>query len=459
MNDQDTATSAQLADVDYTPPVGQAIPLGIQHVLAMFAGNITVPLLIALAAGPQYITVLIQIALLAAGVATLIQTVGIGPIGSRLPVVQGTSFAYVGILTAALKGGASLAAVFGASIVGGIFQMILGYFIPQIRKFIPPLVSGIVVMTIGFTLIPVGVKYSAGCGAYPAAFCEKIGFGDASNWLMALFVIIVTLLLRRYGKGIWSAASIFIGLCIGYLVAIPLGMVNPKKVEAIGAADWIGLPGTHFGLDFTSSAAIGLMGLMIIMAFITTIETVGDISGITMGGANREATDKELKGGIMADGLGSAVVALFGGLPNTSYSQNVGLVSYTKVMSRHVVTIGAIFLILAGLVPKLAAVVAALPQPVLGGATVVMFGMIASAGMKLVAQAGFNSRNMLIVAVSLGLGLGLWQVDQFARVAGFGPIPADQFASWSVPLFVSGIVVSGIIAAILNAFMPEESDA
>lgn len=368
-NDQDTATSAQLTDVDYTPPMGQAIPLGIQHVLAMFAGNITVPLVIALAAGPQYITVLIQIALLAAGVATLIQTVGIGPIGSRLPVVQGTSFAYVGILTAALKGGASLAAVFGASIVGGIFQMILGYFIPQIRRFIPPLVSGIVVMTIGFTLIPVGVKYSAGCGAYPAAFCEKIGFGDANNWLMALFVIIVTLLLRRYGKGISSAASIFIGLCIGYLVAIPLGMLNPKKVEAIGAADWIGLPGTHFGLDFTSSAAIGLMGLMIIMAFITTIETVGDISGITMGGANREATDKELKGGIMADGLGSAVVALFGGLPNTSYSQNVGLVSYTKVMSRHVVTIGAIFLILAGLVPKLAAVVAALPEPVLGGSS------------------------------------------------------------------------------------------
>lgn len=368
-NDQDTATSAQLTDVDYTPPMGQAIPLGIQHVLAMFAGNITVPLVIALAAGPQYITVLIQIALLAAGVATLIQTVGIGPIGSRLPVVQGTSFAYVGILTAALKGGASLAAVFGASIVGGIFQMILGYFIPQIRRFIPPLVSGIVVMTIGFTLIPVGVKYSAGCGAYPAAFCEKIGFGDANNWLMALFVIIVTLLLRRYGKGISSAASIFIGLCIGYLVAIPLGMLNPKKVEAIGAADWIGLPGTHFGLDFTSSAAIGLMGLMIIMAFITTIETVGDISGITMGGANREATDKELKGGIMADGLGSAVVALFGGLPNTSYSQNVGLVSYTKVMSRHVVTVGAIFLILAGLVPKLAAVVAALPEPVLGGSS------------------------------------------------------------------------------------------
>ena len=456
MSDQETVDPAILADAEYMPPMTQAIPLGIQHVLAMFAGNITVPLLIALAAGPQYISVLIQIALLAAGVATLIQTVGIGPVGSRLPVVQGTSFAYLGILIGALKSGATLAAVFGASIVGGIFQMILGYFIPQIRKFIPPLVSGVVVMTIGFTLIPVGVKYSAGCGAYPASFCGKIGFGDLSNWAMAIFVIIVTILIRRYGKGIWSTASIFFGLVVGYIVAFPFGLVSSKKLAAIGTADWVGLPDQHFGLDFTSSAAIGLMGLMIIMAFITTIETVGDISGITMGGANREPTDKELKGGIMADGLGSAVVALFGGLPNTSYSQNVGLVSYTKVMSRHVVSIGAIFLILAGLVPKLAAVIAALPEPVLGGAAVVMFGMIASAGMKLVGQSGFSTRNMLIVAISMGLGLGLWQVNQLAKAAGFGPIPPSSFVDWSIPLFVSGIVVAGIVAALLNAFMAEE---
>ena len=456
MSDQVTMDPAKLADTEYTPPMAQAIPLGIQHVLAMFAGNVTVPLLIALAAGgPQLITPLVQIALLAAGVATLIQTIGIGPIGSRLPVVQGTSFAYLGILIGALKSGATLAAVFGASLIGGIFQMILGYFIPQIRKFIPPLVSGVVVMTIGFTLLPVGIKYSAGCGAYPAPFC-KAGFGSLSNWGMALLVIIVTLLIRRYGKGIWSAASIFFGLVIGYIVAFPLGMVNGKALAKVGTSKWFGFPDQHFGLDFTSPAAVSLIGLMVIMAFITTIETVGDISGITMGGANREPTDKELKGGIMADGLGSAVVALFGGLPNTSYSQNVGLVSYTKVMSRHVVTIGAIFLILAGLVPKLAAVVAALPSPVLGGAAVVMFGMIAAAGMKLVGQSGFSTRNMLIVAISVGLGVGLWQVDQLGKLAGFGPIPKSSFVDWSIPLFVSGIVVSGVVAALLNAFMTDE---
>ena len=449
----------QLRDPDYRPPMVEAVPLGIQHVLAMFAGNITVPLLIALAAGPEYITVLVQIALLAAGIATLIQTIGIGPVGARLPIVQGTSFAYVGILTAAIKGGATLAAVFGASLVGGLFQMILGQFIPQIRKLIPALVSGVVVMTIGFTLLPVGIKYSAGCGAYPAPFCEAAGFGHASNWAMALFVIVVILLVRRYGRGVWSTSSVFIGLAVGYLAAIPFGMVDADAAAKISTAAWIGLPDRWFGLEFTTSAALGLMGLMIIMAFITTIETVGDISGITAGGADREPTDRELKGGIMADGLGSAVVALFGGLPNTSYSQNVGLVSFTRMMSRHVVTAGAVFLILCGLVPKLAAVIGAMPQPVLGGAAIVMFGLIVSAGLKLIARSGLTTRNMLIAAISLGLGMGLWQVEQLARAAGFGPLPLDVLPSWSVPLFVSGIVVSGVTAALLNAVLREDEVA
>ena len=449
----------QLRDPDYRPPMVEAVPLGIQHVLAMFAGNITVPLLIALAAGPEYITVLVQIALLAAGVSTLIQTIGIGPVGARLPIVQGTSFAYVGILTAAIKGGATLAAVFGASLVGGLFQMVLGQFIPQIRKLIPALVSGVVVMTIGFTLLPVGIKYSAGCGAYPAPFCEAAGFGSASNWAMALFVIVVILLVRRYGRGAWSTSSVFVGLVVGYLAAVPFGMVAPDAAAKVSSAAWIGLPDRWFGLEFTTSAALGLMGLMVIMAFITTIETVGDISGITAGGADREPTDRELKGGIMADGFGSAVVALFGGLPNTSYSQNVGLVSFTRMMSRHVVTAGAVFLILCGLVPKLAAVIGAMPQPVLGGAAIVMFGLIVSAGLKLVARSGLTTRNMLIAAISLGLGLGLWQVEQLARAAGFGPLPLDVLPSWSVPLFVSGIVVSGVTAALLNAVLREDETA
>ena len=354
--------------------------------------------------------------------------------------MQGTSFAYVGILTSAIKSGATLAAVFGASLVGGLFQIILGQFIPQIRKLIPALVSGVVVMTIGFTLLPVGIKYSAGCGAYPAPFCEAAGFGSASNWAMALFVIVGILLFRRYGRGVWSTSSVFAGLVVGYLVAIPFGMVNPDAAAKISSAPWVGLPDHWFGLEFTTSTALGLIGLMIIMAFITTIETVGDISGITAGGADREPTDRELKGGIMADGLGSAVVALFGGLPNTSYSQNVGLVSFTRMMSRHVVTVGAVFLVLCGLIPKLAAVIGAMPQPVLGGAAIVMFGLIVSAGLRLVARSGLTARNMLIAAISLGLGMGLWQVEQLARArrdsdrcptsCRRGPCPCSCPGSW-----------------------------
>jgi NCS2 family nucleobase:cation symporter-2 len=234
-------------------------------------------------------------------------------------------------------------------------------------------------------------------------------------------------------------------MAIGYGVAIALGMVSDQKLDDIGQASWIGLPDTYFGLEFTTPAAIALIGLMCIMAFITTIETIGDISGVTMGGAGREPTDRELKGGIMADGLGSAIVAPFGGLPNTSYSQNVGLIAYTRVMSRHVVTIGAIFLILCGLLPKLAAVISAMPEPVLGGAAVVMFGMILSVGMKLVGQ-----------AVSLGLGIGLWQVDQLAKLADFGPLAAETLPAWALPLLVSGIVVAGLSAALLNALLPED---
>ena len=301
------ASENMLQDPNYRPPLAEAVPLGIQHVLAMFAGNITVPLLIALAAGPEYIAVLVQIALLAAGVATLIQTIVIGPVGSRLPVVQGTSFAYVGILTAAIKSGATMAAVFGASLAGGLIQMVLGYFIPQVRKFIPALVSGVVVMTIGFTLLPVGIKYAAGCGAYPAPFCEQAGFGSASNWAMALFVIIITLLIRRYGRGVWSSASIFIGLVIGYLLAIPFGMVDGKMAAAIAEAAWVGLPDTWFGLEFTSTAAISLIGLMIHYLYRDRGRHLGHYDGRRQPRADRPGAEGRHHGGRTRHRGGGAV--------------------------------------------------------------------------------------------------------------------------------------------------------
>ncbi|MBK20057.1 MAG: uracil permease [Rhodospirillaceae bacterium] len=432
----DNATPEQLKDPDYQPPLGQAIPLGIQHVLAMFAGNVTVPIIIAgaagLAGGDKVL--LIQMAMVFAGVATLIQTIGIGPVGARLPIVQGTSFAFIPVMIPIVKG-AGIGAVFGATIVGGIFHFIIGTFIGKLRKYLPPLVTGIVVMSIGLALIPVGVKYAAG-GAGP--FIKD--FGAWYHLTLAAVVIVVTLGVKFWFKGFMSAAAVLIGLIVGYLVAIPMGMVDFARV---GSAAWFALPDpTHFSLEFNAAAIIA----MCLMTLVSAVETVGDISGVTKGGADREATDKEISGGTMADGLGTAIAGFFGAMPNTSYSQNVGLVALTGMMSRYVVTCGAIFLILAGLIPKVGAVIAVMPNAVLGGAAIIMFGMIASAGLRLLGEVAMNRRNMVIVALSLGIGLGLAAVPK-----AIGIFPQELKM-----LLVSGLFTSALVAIVLNIVLPEE---
>ena len=231
-----------------------------------------------------------------------------------------------------------------------------------------------------------------------------------------------------------------IGLVVGYVAAIPFGMVNFSNVAS---AQWIAIPEVmKYGFDFQTAAILG----MCIIAVVSAIETIGDINGITKGGANRDATDKEISGGTMADGLGSAIASLFGGMPNTSYSQNVGLVAMTGVMSRHVVTIGAIFLIAAGLIPKIGALVAAMPNPVLGGAAIVMFGMITGAGIKLLNDVNMNRRNMMIIALSLAIGLGLKSVPE-----------AVKFAPQTLKiLLTSGLFPAALIAVVLNLLLPEE---
>lgn len=432
----DLATAEQLKDPDYKPPLGQATVLGIQHVLAMFAGNVTVPIIIAgvagLSGGDKVF--LIQMAMVFAGLATLIQTIGIGPVGARLPIVQGTSFAFIPVMIPIVKT-AGIGAVFGAAIVGGIFHFCIGTFIGKLRKYLPPIVTGIVVMSIGLALIPVGIKYAAG-GAGP--FIKD--FGAWYHLTLAMIVIVVTIGIKFWFKGFASAAAVLIGLIVGYLVAIPMGMVNFAQV---GAAAWFALPDpTHFTLQFNIAAIIA----MCLMTLVSAVETVGDISGITKGGADREATDKEIAGGTMADGLGTAIAGFFGAMPNTSYSQNVGLIALTGMMSRYVVTCGAVFLVLAGLVPKIGAVISVMPNAVLGGAAIIMFGMIAGAGLKLLNDVNMNRRNMVIVALSLGIGLGLATVPKAV-----GIFPAEIKM-----LLVSGLFVSALVAITLNIILPEE---
>lgn len=440
-------TAEQLRDPDYSPPIINAIPLGIQHVLAMFASNVTPAIIIAGAAGFGFGTegvfdliYMIQMAMLFAGIATLFQTIGMGPIGARLPVVQGTSFAFLPIMIplVAGQGVEAMAALMCGVMVGGLFHFSLGTFIGKLRFALPPLVTGLVVLMIGLSLISVGIQYAA--GGVPAQGTEE--FGSLQNWGVALTVIFVTLGFKFFAKGMWSIAAILIGLIAGYIVAFALGMVS---FDNIGRAGWFMLPQPfHFGFEFSLTAIIGF-GLM---GIISAIETVGDVSGITKGGAGREATDKEISGATFADGLGTGVAGLFGGLPNTSFSQNVGLIAMTGVMSRRVVTYGAIFLIICGLVPKVGAIISTVPIEVLGGGVIVMFGMVAAAGISMLADVNWNRRNMVIFAVALSIGLGLQLV----------PGALQHLPGTLGTLLTSGLLPAAFIAIVLNLVLPEELD-
>lgn len=425
---------------DETPPLARAIPLGIQHVLAMFASNVTPSIIIAgvagLAGGDKIY--LIQMAMLFAGIATLIQTVGMGPVGARLPIMQGTSFAFVPVMIPIAKG-AGMGAVLGGALIGGLFHLVLGAFIGKLRRFFPPLVTGVVVLFIGLYLIPVGIKYAAG-GVWLMNNKPEL-FGGFNHWGLALLVVFTTLGIKFFVRGFMSISAALVGLVVGYVVAAAIGMVN---FENVGKAAWFAVPKPFaYGFEVNAAAVIS----MCLISIVSAIETVGDISGITKGGAGREATDKEIGGGTMADGAGTAIAAVFGGLPNTSFSQNVGLIAMTGVMSRHVVTIGAIFLVVCGLIPKLGAIIAAMPQAVLGGGVIVMFGMVASAGLNMLSEVKMNRRNMMIIAVSLSFGLGLQTV----------PEALNHLNSTVKLLLASGLLPAAALAIGLNLLLPEEN--
>jgi xanthine permease len=449
-DDASFATREQRRDPDFMPPLAQAIPLGIQHVLAMFVSNVTPAIIVAGAAGfgfgsnspdfPEMIY-LIQMSMFFAGIATLFQTIGFGPVGAKLPIVQGTSFAFIPIMIplVAGKGVEALPALFGGVLIGGLFHALLGTFIGRIRFALPPLVTGLVVLMIGLALVQVGIKYAA--GGVPAM--GKPEFGSAQNWGIALFVIIVTLGFKFFTKGMLSVGAVLVGLIAGYILAFSLGMVNFANV---GKAAVFALPDPfHFGFEFSMAAVVGFC----FMAFVSAVETVGDVSGITKGGAGREATDREISGATYADGVGSAVAGLFGALPNTSFSQNVGLIAMTGVMSRHVVTLGAILLIVCGLIPKAGAVIATVPIEVLGGGVIVMFGMVCSAGVSMLSGVTWNSRNMVIFAVSLGVGLGLQMV----------PEALQHVPQTPKVLLASGILPAAFMAIILNLVLPDETSS
>jgi xanthine permease len=448
MTDSSIGTPDQLRDPNYTPPLAKAIPLGIQHVLAMFVSNVTPAIIVCGAAGIGFgsdqgalgfpdMNYMIQMSMLFAGIATLFQTVGFGPVGARLPIVQGTSFAFLPVMIPAVvgMGAAGLGGLMTGVMIGGIFHFFIGTFIGKIRFALPPLVTGLIVLMIGLALVKVGIQYAA--GGVPKMGTED--FGTMAMWLPALVVIFVTLGVKFFMKGMMSVAAVLVGIIAGYIVAYFMGQVDFSK---IGFAANFALPNPfRWGFELNWAIIIG----MCLMAVVSAIETVGDVSGITKGGAGREATDKEITGATFADGLGTAIAGVFGGLPNTSFSQNVGLIAMTGVMSRHVVTIGAIFLIVAGLIPKVGAVINTVPINVLGGGVIVMFGMVAAAGISMLSDVVWNKRNMVIFAVALSVGLGL-QLE---------PSALQHTGKTLQILLTSGLLPAAIIAIVLNLLLPE----
>jgi len=437
-------TPQQARDPQHFPGFAVAIPLGIQHVLAMFVSNMTPAIIVAGAAGfgygskdPSEMIYLIQMAMLFAGVATLIQTIGVGPAGARLPIVQGTSFAFLPIMIpiVAGQGRAAMAALTTAALCGGLFHTCLSFLVGRIRFALPPMVVGLVVLMIGVSLMRIGVEYAA--GGVPAQGTAAYGAGE--SWLLAGIVVAVTLGLSFYGRGIWSTAAVLIGLIAGYAAAAVMGKVSLAPVAAAG---WFMLPTPfHFGFAISISAIAGFC----LMGFISAIESIGAVSAICEGTAGRPATNRELIGATCADGVGTAIAGVFGAMPNTSFSQNVGLIAITGVMSRHVVTIGAVFLVLCGLAPKIGAAIITIPIEVLGGGVIVMFGMVASAALSILSEVPWTQRNMLIFGVALSVSLGLE-----LEPATIGHLPETLRI-----LLTSGVLPAALIAVMLNLIVPD----
>ena len=445
-------------------PLKQAIPLGLQHVLAMFVGNLTPLLIICGACGISgseefaHLQVsLLQNAMFVAGVVTLVQLYAIGPIGGKVPIIMGTSSGFIGVFKSVadtMGGGvATYGAIMGASIIGGLFEGVLGAFIKPLRKFFPSVVTGTVVLSIGLSLISVGVN-SFGGGS------SAKDFGSAENLLLALFVLIVILMVKHWTKGLASNSAILIGIIAGYAAAVIMGLLLPNSgITADGAeytkawvlnwnkvaeASWISIP--EF-LPVRPVFDVRAIAPIIIMFIVTAVETVGDISGVIEGGMDREATDKELSGGVICDGIGSSFAALFGILPNTSFSQNVGLVTMTKIVNRTALASGAVFLILCGLIPKLGAIISIMPQAVLGGAAVMMFSSIVVSGIQLITKEHMTPRDLTIVSVALGVGYGMG-----ANTAILAQTPQ------AVQLIFggSGIVPAALVAILLNLLLPKD---
>ena len=432
---------ASIFELDGFPKFSDALPLALQHVVAMIVGCITPAIIVSNVAelpGPDRV-LMVQAALVVAALSTLLQLFGIGTktfrIGARLPVIMGISFAYVPTMQDIAKT-SGVASILGAQIVGGIVAILVGLFVKKIQKLFPPLVTGTVVFTIGLSLYSVAVNYMAGGKG-------KDNYGSIQNWAIALITLIIVIGLNNFGKGLVKLASILIAMIIGYIIALCTGMIDFSSVASAGI---FSLPQPlHFGITFDPAACIAI-GLLFA---INSIQAIGDFTATTSGAMDRLPTGDELRSGIIGYGITNIFGALLGGLPSATYSQNVGIVTTTKVINRVVLGMSAIIILVAGLIPKFSAVLTTIPLCVLGGATISVFASIAMTGVKLIFTEKMDFRNTSIVGLAVALGVGLSQAQE--SLAAFPPAFTTIFGK-------SPVVVATIVAIILNVVLPKSKE-
>ena len=416
-------------------PIGKAIPFGLQHILAMFVSNLAPITMIAGAAkvpvtGAE-LGMLLQNAMFAAGIATMIQLYPLWKIGSRLPVVMGVSFTFVTVLST-ISANYGYPAVIGAVLIGGLFEGTLGLFAKYWRKIISPIVAASVVTAIGFSLFTVGARSFGGGYA--------TDFGSVSNLLLGLITLATCLLWNMFAKGYLKQLSVLAGLIVGYIVAIFMGKVDLSMIMSGGI---VALP--HL-LPIKPEFHAGAIMSACIIFLVSAAETIGDTSALVAGGLGREITGEEISGSLACDGYGSFISGLFGCPPVTSFSQNVGLVAMTKVVNRFTIMTGAVAMILAGLFPPIGNFFASLPQSVLGGCTIMMFGTILTSGMQMIANCGFTQRNITIVAMALSIGIGFTTTSESGIWAEFSPVVQSVFSANVVAVvFVVAIIMNLIL--------------
>ncbi|MBQ0022528.1 MAG: purine permease [Prevotellaceae bacterium] len=428
-------TMSNLYQLDGRVPIAQAVPFGLQHVLAMFVSNITPIIILANVVGidQELSSVLVQNCMIIAGIGTLIQLYPIWRIGSKLPIVMGISFTFLS-LAIAIGASQGMGVLMGAVIIGGLVEGLLGLFAKYWIKIISPVVAATVVISIGFSLLPIGANsFAGGQGA--------ADFGATNNWIVGTVTLLVCLLCQVFARGFLRSLSVLVGLVVGYILAVCLGMVD---FTGIGNCSIVALPRV---LPFTPEFNIGAILSIIAIFLVSATETIGDSTALASGALNRDITQKELSGSISCDGFVSAIAGVFGCTPITSFSQNVGLAAMSKVVNRFAIATGACIMIIGGIFPVVGYVLTTIPQAVLGGCTIMMFGSILFAGFGMMAKCGFSQRNMIIVSTALSIGLGFTAASDMFNI--FPEIIQTIFAQ-------NCVAVVFLLAVVLNLVLPKE---